>query len=180
MNSPLQQAIACLHIRDVMLRNSSAYLAEGFEPTYGDGLEDIEIQFKHLVIQNNVMEATNGESIERIFRVFISLGARWVESSPTPSEYLSPASKNPIIKAQVEATYVADYDMSEHPGQEALDAFSLKNASYHVWPYWREYLASQCQRMGLRKIVMPAVQFAANEHHSDADKEQPIAAEEND
>lgn len=164
MKTPLQRAIDCLRIRDVSLRETSAFIAEGFEPAYDDTLEDLQLQFKHNVSQSQVLEAAHEESSQRIFRVFIELGVRWVEA---PDEGAlkdeKDSSPRPVVKSQVEATFAADYDMIDYPDQDALDAFAVKNASYHVWPYWREYLASQCQRMGLPKIVLPAVQFARND-----------------
>lgn len=57
---------------------------------------------------------------------------------------------------------VAEYRMSEDPGKESLKEFALRNASYHIWPYWREYLMGQCLRMNLPKVILPAVQFAQN------------------
>jgi hypothetical protein len=64
------------------------------------------------------------------------------------------------VRAVISGLMVAEYDMREDPGEDALKEFALRNASYHVWPYWRELLASQCQRMNLPKLVLPAVQFA--------------------
>jgi hypothetical protein len=31
----------------------------------------------------------------------------------------------------------------------------LHNASFHLWPFWREYVVSQCNRMNLPKISIP-------------------------
>lgn len=51
---------------------------------------------------------------------------------------VSPEDENdPDIKAFVEADFIAEYQLTAELEQEAIDAFALKNASYHVWPYWR-------------------------------------------
>lgn len=75
------------------------------------------------------------------------------------------------IKAVIEATFLAEYLIEGEPGQKALDAFALKNASYHVWPYWREFLMSQSMRMNLPKVALPAVQFASNNRESAGDQD---------
>ena len=61
--------------------------------------------------------------------------------------------------------------MSEHPGDEALEQFVLHNASFHIWPYWREYLASQCLRMNLAPITAPMRQFGPQVKGSARDEE---------
>jgi len=63
---------------------------------------------------------------------------------------------------RIAAHFVAEYELTEDLTQECLDAFALKNASYHVWPYWREYVSISCARMNVPKIVMPTIQVAQN------------------
>lgn len=156
MADELQDAIECLNIRDVYIRSSSAALEDSFEPKYGAELENLEIQFKHVVTQSNVLELEEdkGNSIH-LFRVFVELGTRWVFPAKEGGD-------EPEVMAHIEGVMVAEYQMDKNPGPEALKAFALKNASFHIWPYWREYLSSQCLRMNLPKLVMPAKQFASN------------------
>ncbi len=78
--------------------------------------------------------------------------------------------------ALIEATFVAEYMLSSIPENEALNAFALNNASYHVWPYWREYLMNQCLRMNLPKVIVPITQFARNADH-DAVEESATTVE---
>jgi hypothetical protein len=66
-------------------------------------------------------------------------------------------------KAYIGGVMVAEYRMTEDPGKEGSRQFALRNASYHIWPCWREYLVGQCLRMNLPKLVFPAVQFARNQ-----------------
>jgi len=162
MVTPLQQAIDCLQIRDVLMRASQATLSEDFDPKYDSGVEALIIQLKHVVTQSQVLEVEDGDQTQQIFRVFVDLGARWVEAGSEEQGKAGETAPEPLVKAQIEATLIAEYALKEVPGKEALDAFALKNASYHVWPYWREFLSSQSQRMGLPKVVVPTVQFAHN------------------
>ncbi len=159
VDDELQQAIDCLTIRDVYLRKSSAALMDDFEPKYDADTENLAVQFKHIVTQSNVLELED-DSGERthLFRVFVDLGTRWVMPETEDAE-------SPDVKAFIEGTMVAEYQLDGEPGPEALKKFAMKNASYHIWPFWREYLSSQCVRMNLPKLVMPIKQFAANQNN---------------
>ena len=162
MTTPLQQAIDCLQIRDVLMRASQASLSEDFDPKYDIGAQALIIQLKHVVTQSQVLEVEDGEETQQIFRVFVDLGARWVEAGSEEQGDTGKTVPESLVKAQIEATLIAEYALTDHPEKESLDAFALKNASYHVWPYWREFLSSQSHRMGLPKVVVPTIQVAHN------------------
>jgi hypothetical protein len=158
MGKALQKAIDCLKIRDVYLYSSSSSLEETFEPKYDPDLNKIEVQFKHIVVRSSVLALEDDSKTIKLFRVFVDLGARWI--LPTTNENAVDTSE---IKARIEGIMVAEYFMQEDPGSEALKQFAMKNASYHIWPYWREYLTAHCQRMNLPKLIIPTVQFAGNQ-----------------
>jgi len=161
MNESLQKAIDSLRIHDVYLRSSEVILSEEFEPKYDPDLDTLDVQFKHAVTRSNVLLLEEeGESTVQLFRVFAELGARWLE----PAE--DGDGDDSRLRAKIEAVMVAEYQMKEDPGKDALKEFALRNASYHIWPYWREYLSTQCMRMNLPKLVLPTVQFAKN-HDTD-------------
>lgn len=159
MDEALQKAINSLRIQDVYLYSGVAGIVDGFDPKYDSDVESLQIQFKHLVKRSVVLELKEENEVRRLFRVCIELGARWVALSGQDGE------EEPEEKARIEGTMVAEYLMIEDPGPDALQCFALRNASYHVWPYWREYLSAQCLRMNLPKMTLPAVQFAANREH---------------
>ncbi|VVP82077.1 hypothetical protein PS906_03233 [Pseudomonas fluorescens] len=96
-----------------------------------------------------------------MFRVTSELGVRII-----CKDDVDEGNPDPEVLAQVEATMEADYniaDLSIVEDQEALDAFALKNVSYHVWPYWREYVTSQLMRMNMPKLVLPMLLRATNQ-----------------
>ena len=165
----LQQAIDVLRIHDVYLRSSDARLADGFEPKYDPGIDRLEIQFKHLVAQSSVLnlheDTDEGAEPLQLFRVHVELGSRWVDTET------SAEGEEQSVKAEINATMIAEYVMSEDPGPDALKLFALKNASFHIWPYWREYLTMQCLRMNLPKLVLPTVQFASNHEDQESHTE---------
>lgn len=168
MSAELQKAIDCLSIRDVYLRSSSSYLVDDFDPKYSAEASDLSVQFKHLVTRGEVLALKEDDVDIRIFRVYIDLGARWAVL-PESEDGSEEKDDGAAVKAVIEATFLAEYLIDDEPGQDALNAFALKNASYHVWPYWREYLMNQCMRMNLPKVVLPTVQFAVNHNENNED-----------
>ena len=134
----LQKAIDSLSIQDVYLKSSQAECCEDFDPKRTEHNE-LLVQQMHSVRRSEVLQASEDELI---LKVYVRLGTRWV----LPIE-----NDDPEVKAFVEA------DLLE---TEAVDEFSLKNASFHVWPYWREFLSSQCERLRLPRVVLPTVQFS--------------------
>jgi len=170
-NDSLQEAIKCLKIKDVYLRSSEASLADDFEPKYDSKIESLDVQFKHLVTQSSVLlleggGADDSEDSIQLFRVFVTLGARWVMLSTKDD-----GNGDDHIKAEIEAVMMAEYLMQKDPGQDALKEFALRNASYHIWPFWREYLTTQCMRMNLPKLVLPTMQVTQNLHAEDAESD---------
>lgn len=156
----LQSAIEALRIKDVYIKSSTSSLADEFEPkyyTFGD--EEIATKNMHIVEQSSTLELLENEDDRgvKLFRVQIALGVQWVGRRQTDE-------KNPAetVLAEIEARMIAEYQVMEEVTQEALNEFAINNASFHVWPYWREYLSTQCNRMNLPRLVVPAVQFAHN------------------
>jgi hypothetical protein len=152
ISSELQKAIDALQIKDVYVRNLKAECKEGFDAKYVD-YELIVVQTKHKVTKSELAEITGDGNV---LRVNVELGARWVNSKePSDDEHSN-------VCALVEAEFIAEYSLKGSLEQECIDEFALKNVSYHVWPYWRELLTSQCMRMHLPKLVLPVTQIADN------------------
>lgn len=154
----LQRAIESLEIQDVYVRDLVASCVGEFDPKYAVELDRLEVQQMHLVRQASVASLSDEH---RLLRVFLRLGARWVDPDKQDEE--------PAVRAVIEAEFVAEYRMEQELDQEAIDAFALRNASYHVWPYWRELLSNQCTRMHLPKLMLPMAQVAANRDPAEAD-----------
>jgi len=159
----LQRAIDCLQIQDVWLHQSNAWMARWYDPKF-PSTERFEVQYKHLLSGSYLMEVARHDVRYYVFRVFIDLGARLVPRREAKETEAGEEESEPLT--QIEATFVAEYHTAEDPGAEALEAFAQRNASYHVWPYWREYLSSHSTRMSLPKITVPAIQFAYNRDDS--------------
>ncbi len=143
----LQKAIDGLRIVDVYVREVFANCHEDFNPKRSS-FDDLIIQTKHLVKDSEQKSVVDIEN--PLFCVHLEMGARWVDRSSQEDEE---------VKAFIEASFIAEYEIITSLKQESLDEFASINASYHVWPYWRELLASQCDRMRLPRVVLPTVQF---------------------
>lgn len=144
----LQQAIDSLKIGDVYLKSTRAECLDDFDPKFADVRESLLMQQMHVVHRSEVIQV--GDEGQWL-RIYIRLGTRWV----MPHEM-----DEPEVKAFIEADFIAEYQMTEPLDQASIDEFALKNASYHVWPYWRELLSAQCERLRLPRIVMPTMQFS--------------------
>lgn len=153
ISAGLQKAIDHLTIHDVYVRDQVASCMGEFDPKYAAEIERLTIQQMHVVKQATVA-ALDDES--QLLRVFVRLGVRWVDPEEE-NEALS-------VKAVIEAEFIAEYQMTATLEQACIDEFCLKNASYHVWPYWRELLSNQCARMHLPRLMLPAVHLAHNRH----------------
>lgn len=150
-NKNLQKAIDSLRISDIYVRNLESKSFDGFDPKH-TGLEGLVIQTKHLVTKSEIVQIDNNE---KLFRVFVEVGVKWAtedeEKELTPQVF-------------IEAEYVAEYAVNGELEGECFNEFALRNVSYHVWPYWRELLTSQCDRMRLPRIMLPMTQIAHNQN----------------
>lgn len=57
----------------------------------------------------------------------------------------------------IEAEFVLIYTVSSTEGltQKHFEAFADANGVFNAWPYWREYVHSMAQRMGLDALIVP-------------------------
>jgi hypothetical protein len=147
VSKSLQQAIDALVIQDVYVKSCQAKCADDFDPKSTE-LEALLVQQMHVVLRSELIDI-DGDG--QLVRIYIRLGTRWVN----PKE-----NSDPDIKAFVEADFIAEYQVTAELEQAAIDEFALKNASYHVWPYWREFLSTQCERLRLPRVVLPTVQYS--------------------
>ena len=152
----LERAKAALRIQDVWMRDARAWMAAEFDPQFSN-VERLGVQHKHVVAHATLGEVTDGDQqTPYLYRVYLELGMRLVPTDESPSaDQAASDTLNPL--ATIEATLVAEYGTQEDPGEEALNAFATRNASYHVWPFWREYVVSQCDRMRLPRVMIPTM-----------------------
>lgn len=158
----LQRAIASLKFVDIFINESTSKLADGFDPKFDVRSESLTFQTKNLVTASAVIEGGSEDDSFLLFRVTSELGIRVFCKDDDISE-----GDDPDVLAMIEATMHADYDISDRSiteDQQALDEFALNNVSYHVWPYWREYVTSQLMRMNMPKVVLPMFLRPSNQN----------------
>jgi len=166
ISAELQRAIDNLEIQDVYLRDLVASCSGDFDPKYDDGAVQLDLQWMHLVRSSSIVEF---DADHQLLRVFIRVGVRWVDSTSEESEQDDGKDDELLVRASIEAEFIAEYRITADLEQACIEEFCLKNASYHVWPYWRELLSNQCTRMHLPRLILPAVQLADNRHqHAEA------------
>lgn len=166
-----------LRIADVALRQSRCELADRFEPKYEH--PEMDAQFMQRTARSQVLEAKDSDDGEhKLFQVFVDFGIRWVRHPPKPrgrkrtKNGVELAKAEPEVLGMIEATFVAEYEMTKTIEKAALDEFALHNVPWNVWPYWREYVASQSMRLNLPKVAMPLQCFASKES-GQSDKSVP-------
>ena len=147
----LQKAIESLRITDIYVRNLESKCSGEFDPKHSN-MEGLVIQTKHMVTK---FEVVQGDDDNKLFRVFVEVGVQWLAEEESSKE-----DDNPL--ALIEAEFIAEYNITNDLEDDCLNAFALQNVSYHVWPYWRELLTSQCDRMRLPRIMLPMTQIAQN------------------
>lgn len=149
----LQQAIDGLRILDIFLRSTRGECAEGFLAKYEDCVS-LTVQQMLSVRKAEQLDGSDGT---RRLMVHILVGTRWTKPATDDS-----ADVKVDVKAFIEAEFIAEYAISGDLSVDALSEFSRKNASFHVWPYWRELLAAHCERLRLPRLTLPAIQLP---HH---------------
>ncbi|MGY2400140.1 hypothetical protein [Pseudomonas sp. SDO5271_S396] len=160
-NEALNKAIASLKFTDVFITKSTSSLSEDFDPKFDARSDRLSFQTKNFVTASAIFEGESEDGPLQLFRVTSELGIRII-----CKDDVEEGNEEPEVLAQVEATMEADYTISDASiaeNQEALDEFALKNVSYHVWPYWREYVTSQLLRMNMPKLVLPMLLRASNQ-----------------
>lgn len=68
-------------------------------------------------------------------------------------------SLDPLL--HIQATFLLAYVLksADDITDAHCDAFADLNATFNVWPYWREYVQSVTVRMGLPALVLPLYRF---------------------
>lgn len=142
----LVRAVEGLAIKDVFVEETSAKIHAALDSQRDGGLS---IQVRQWV-DSSVDFRAEGQSEFARFRVHT--GLRLLRNQGQDAE-----APDGEVCVEVNAAFVADYEVVSpiSDDEEALSAFAQKNAVFHVWPYWREYVHNLTYRMRLPNIVLP-------------------------
>lgn len=167
-NDLLQTAIDSLAVDDVYLRQSHVVLQGDFDPKVPGQALDIQLRFttegvdevdgKHIVPNDNDQQAA------KLVRIRLGAGLRFMPGGLSDEIKNNPEELVKYIKAEISASFIAEYRVTRDGlSREAIEEFARRNAAYHVWPYWREYVQSVCARTRLPNIIVPLFQLPRRE-----------------
>jgi hypothetical protein len=146
MNDLLQDAIDNLSINDVYLLNSQCSVSAEFNAKYDD-LSELTTQVKFEQPQTQIMEFADGN---KFLRIICGYGCRRTKDEE---------GQESMQAALIEASFVAEYRIKNDISDESIAEFAKKNVNHHVWPFWREFLMSQIERLRLPRMTVHMFQF---------------------
>lgn len=86
---------------------------------------------------------------------FAEMGIRWTLDKNDDKSSKGGKSNDVIEACKIEANYAVTYSKVADLTKDHVLAFASKNVVFNIWPYWREYVSSQTQKMGVPKLVLP-------------------------
>jgi hypothetical protein len=138
-----------LKFHDAYLGVLQSKVVKPFEPKYESDLWALKLQTRAYIEQSDTTVFTDDEDGDYgLFTVTVAFGIRWFRE-PRNTEDLD-------ICAIIECEYILEYVMREAIEQNTLDEFALSQVIMDAWPYWRELIMSQCGRMQLTGVKIPA------------------------
>lgn len=160
----LQKAIGCLSISDVYLRETQSTINKDFDPKIANQSLGTQLRFSAERVDGIdaelVVGASNDKQAVKLVRIHILAGLRFVSGGLSDETLNNPEELAKHIKAEINASFIAEYRITcDELSIDAIQEFAQRNAVYHVWPYWREYAQSICNRMQLPQVIMPMFQL---------------------
>lgn len=150
LSAELQNAIANLKINDVYVDKIDAVVKDR---SFNFDEQKFDIEHKFGVKAFELKDSKGKKAVCFSFEA----GVRWVSSRQKSGETEDDESQQVI--ARIECVIVGCYLMKKEVSEEELREFAIKNCGLHVWPYWREFLTSQSERLRLPRVMLPIIQF---------------------
>ena len=146
--------------RELYMRNTTLRLVDDYEPKY-DTQITLEAQHKRFIKRLESVDLIENENEEiKVFRTVMEFGLRIVDPQIKEIEDQDSEEAKQYIRAELTAEFIAEYQLlCDDLDQSALKEFAERNVTYHLWPYWREYVMSTCQRARLPMITIPTIQI---------------------
>jgi hypothetical protein len=135
----LRSAVGALKLRDIIL-----YAARFGRPSQIAADADGVLRGKRTIqFTRNDKTAEQPESLQ----IAIGLGVRITGLDQDGSE--------PPVFIEIEADFLADYEITSDISEESIKAFASFNAVHNVWPFWRQHVFDVVQRARLDPIEIP-------------------------
>lgn len=139
-----------LTLRDIRLRSSATDIDIDDDKTVDDLLIDGDRKFQSYRGASKIIETESESESELdveskfLYTIRYTVGVRLIKNTDDTHAQEDLEGLVTIV-ASFDASYFSPVKLTK--GE--LDAFAENNVGYHVWPYWREYVQSTCQRIGV-------------------------------
>lgn len=90
-------------------------------------------------------EIREGAEAKQLLFVLVEFGTR-VKAQPDA---------DPTIYFEIEADFVAEYELTHGVADELVQQFADLNAVHNVWPFWRQHVFDIVQRGNLPQVEIP-------------------------
>jgi hypothetical protein len=134
----LKSAVGALRLKDIVLHEARLRRpTDMLRETTVRELIKRAVEFKRVPAT-----ATSPEGL----RILVGLGIRYAAHSDDA---------NAAIYLEIEADFVAEYEILHQLTEDAIKAFASFNAVHNVWPFWRQHVFDIVSRGRLRPIEVP-------------------------
>ncbi len=151
---PGTRAVASFDVEDIFLAASQCEVNPNFNPTQAF----TDVGFQHRVTPDKsvlLQVRTLAEGGEELFFVRYSVTGEIRFLMPGIPIDKSDLSSSELM-ATIRLTFFADYRCSKESfSDKDVIASFVRNAVFHVWPYWREAVSDLCGRMRLPRVTIP-------------------------
>lgn len=150
MSTALIKAQKSLNIRTVYLRSNQVVINDDLDPLCFGDKESTTQGFHNVtgVIENTI--STGDENNIWEYKFNVAIGLRSITDGDEDVSLEDPDYK-PLL--EIVANFQARYESINQLSEDEIKAFSVDNVTFHVWPYWREFVQSSCSRIGLNPIL---------------------------
>jgi len=144
----LQKAANLLVPAGIFLRDSRIFTHKDFH--VGHGPNDLQVQYKGANSGKFQLLLEDESAKSGLVKFYFKAGIRLVDGSLEEND-------DGFVKVEIEAMFSAEYQLEDTQKfeKESMEEFLKYNVKHHVWPYWREYVQSNCARMGLPVVPVP-------------------------
>jgi len=144
MSDALKRAQDCLVIHAVNLRESRVEIQDDIDLVVYDRAQAQRQSFSATRrVQESILRDDTSAEDAREYRFDHALGVRFLRSEEEAE------SEDPLVDLEITAVFQARYACAQKLDEEALRAFAKDNVGFQVWPYWREFVQSTCNRLGM-------------------------------
>ncbi|WP_340621039.1 hypothetical protein [Xenorhabdus siamensis] len=151
MPSHLERAQKKLKIVNVLFRNGYFSINPDINASFMDQmLSEMKVKKQDYRGDISVQELSTDGNKNHAYVFDVEVGIRVVEIKEG-KEDIDDKDTVYMITAEFEVLYTSEEKLTK----EEVKAFSKNNVTYHIWPYWREYVQSACSRMGTQPLHIP-------------------------